>query len=90
LLSHLRLSSLSVASYDSQGYGGGILTRLHTGLMIVVLADFFKDAVGVIQVETAGNPIVHHVHLRTVNIPYGSSYPLSIPTCLQPDGNSHE
>jgi hypothetical protein len=23
--------SLFVASYDSQGYGGGILTRLHTG-----------------------------------------------------------
>jgi hypothetical protein len=26
------LGSLSVASYDSQGYGGGILTRLHTGV----------------------------------------------------------
>jgi hypothetical protein len=26
-LSHLRLSSLSVAPYDSHGYGGGILTR---------------------------------------------------------------
>jgi hypothetical protein len=26
------LGSLFVASYDSQGYGGGILTRLHTGL----------------------------------------------------------
>jgi hypothetical protein len=26
------LDSLFVASYDSQGYGGGILTRLHTGL----------------------------------------------------------
>jgi hypothetical protein len=33
LLSHLRLlGSLFVASYDSQDYGGGILTRLHTGL----------------------------------------------------------
>jgi hypothetical protein len=32
LLSHLRLGSLSVASYDSQGYGGGILSRLHTGI----------------------------------------------------------
>jgi hypothetical protein len=30
LLPHLRLGSLSVASYDSQGYGGGILSRLHT------------------------------------------------------------
>jgi hypothetical protein len=26
------LGSIFVASYDSQGYGGGILTRLHTGL----------------------------------------------------------
>jgi hypothetical protein len=25
------LGSLFIASYDSQGYGGGILTRLHTG-----------------------------------------------------------
>jgi hypothetical protein len=25
------LGSLSVASYDSQGFGGGILSRLHTG-----------------------------------------------------------
>jgi hypothetical protein len=24
------LGSLSVASYDSQGYGGGILSRIHT------------------------------------------------------------
>jgi hypothetical protein len=31
LLCHSRLGSLSVASYDSQGYGGGILTRFHTG-----------------------------------------------------------
>jgi hypothetical protein len=27
------LGSLFVASYDSQGYGGGIITRLHTGLI---------------------------------------------------------
>jgi hypothetical protein len=27
------LSSLSVVSYDLQGWGGGILTRLHTGLI---------------------------------------------------------
>jgi hypothetical protein len=25
------LGSISVASYDSQGYGGGMLTRVHTG-----------------------------------------------------------
>jgi hypothetical protein len=31
LVSNLRLGSLSVASYDSQGYGGGILARLHMG-----------------------------------------------------------
>jgi hypothetical protein len=29
ILFHLRLGSLSVASYDSQDYGGGILTSLH-------------------------------------------------------------
>jgi hypothetical protein len=28
----LVLSFLFIASYDSQGYGGGILTRLHTGI----------------------------------------------------------
>jgi hypothetical protein len=28
------LGSLFVASYDSQGYGGGFLTRLHTGYKI--------------------------------------------------------
>jgi hypothetical protein len=27
------LGSLFVTSYDSQGYGGGIRTRLHTGLI---------------------------------------------------------
>jgi hypothetical protein len=30
LPSHLRLGSLFVASYESQGYGGSILSRLHT------------------------------------------------------------
>jgi restriction endonuclease Mrr len=33
------LGSLFVASYDSQGYGGGILTRLHTGKNIVYTND---------------------------------------------------
>jgi hypothetical protein len=32
------LGSLFVASYDSQGYGGGILTRLHTELMYILRA----------------------------------------------------
>jgi hypothetical protein len=32
--SHLRLSSLFVTSFDSQGYNGGILSRLHTGLLV--------------------------------------------------------
>jgi hypothetical protein len=27
-------TSLSVASYDSQGHGGGILSRLYTGLIL--------------------------------------------------------
>jgi hypothetical protein len=30
---HPALNSLSVTSYDLQGYGGGILTRLHTGIL---------------------------------------------------------
>jgi hypothetical protein len=33
LLFHLRLSSLFVASYDSQDYGGGMLSRLHTDVI---------------------------------------------------------
>jgi hypothetical protein len=41
LLSHLRLGSLYVTSYISQGYGGGILSRLHSGLM---WADFTENA----------------------------------------------
>jgi hypothetical protein len=32
------LGSLSVASYDSQGYGGGILTSLSTGLKYSILS----------------------------------------------------
>jgi hypothetical protein len=36
------LGSLSVASYDSQGYGGSILTRLHTGRPITFFSFFFK------------------------------------------------
>jgi hypothetical protein len=28
------LGSLFIASYDSQGHGGGILNRLHTGLTL--------------------------------------------------------
>jgi hypothetical protein len=34
------LGSLFVASYDSQGYGGGTLTRLHTGKRIHRTTDF--------------------------------------------------
>jgi hypothetical protein len=36
-LNPLALGSLFVASYDSQGYSGGILTRLHTYMGTVVL-----------------------------------------------------
>jgi hypothetical protein len=42
LLSLLTLGSLFVASYESQGYGGGILTRLHTrsfGLVPIVTSE---------------------------------------------------
>jgi hypothetical protein len=34
------LGSLFDASYDSQGYGGGILTLLHTGLKVPSYALF--------------------------------------------------
>jgi hypothetical protein len=30
------LSSIFVASYDSQGYGGGIRTHLHTGSYVLI------------------------------------------------------
>jgi hypothetical protein len=33
-LYHRALGSLFVASYDSQGYGGDVLTRLHTGYTV--------------------------------------------------------
>jgi hypothetical protein len=33
------LGSRFLASYDSKGYGGGILTRLHTGLHVVSVTD---------------------------------------------------
>jgi hypothetical protein len=37
------LGSLFVASYDSQGYGGGIRTRLHTGLALNINLDASFD-----------------------------------------------
>jgi hypothetical protein len=36
-------TSLFVASYDSQGHGGGIRPRLHTGYSIAVSGDEFQD-----------------------------------------------
>jgi hypothetical protein len=30
------MGSLFVTSYDSQGYGGGIRTRLHAGILVIV------------------------------------------------------
>jgi hypothetical protein len=34
---NVALRSLFVASYDSQGYGGGIRPRLHTGVVFLYL-----------------------------------------------------
>jgi hypothetical protein len=34
--------SLFVALYDSQGYGGGILTRLHMGSFLICYFKFWK------------------------------------------------
>jgi hypothetical protein len=39
------LGSLFVASYDSQGYGGGILTRLHTGHKLLVKINFSLEVI---------------------------------------------
>jgi hypothetical protein len=36
------LASFVVASYDSQGYGGGIRPRLHTGLQVIILKRLFN------------------------------------------------
>jgi hypothetical protein len=40
-LYHQALGSLFVASYDSQGYGGGIRTRLHTGCVHICLISVY-------------------------------------------------
>jgi hypothetical protein len=39
------LGSVFVYSYDSQGYSGGILTHLHTGLSIIFLYTSFYVAI---------------------------------------------
>jgi hypothetical protein len=41
------LGSVSVASYDKQGYGGGVLSRLHTGtnLKIISIQIISKNAI---------------------------------------------
>jgi hypothetical protein len=38
------LDSLSIASYDSQGFGGGILTRLHTGSVMFYVSVSISDS----------------------------------------------
>jgi hypothetical protein len=37
------LGSLFVASYDSQGYGGGIRPRLHTGWLLLLKLKLYYD-----------------------------------------------
>jgi hypothetical protein len=39
-LYHRALGSIFVASYDSQGCGGGIQTRLHTGELVPALVNY--------------------------------------------------
>jgi hypothetical protein len=39
------LGSLFVASYDSQNYGGGVLTLLHTGLAGLPASQDLKNTV---------------------------------------------
>jgi hypothetical protein len=53
LLSHFRLGSLFVAFYDSQGYGGGIITCIHTGPL-------FSDGGGEVELNlrpTVSRPV---------------------------------
>jgi hypothetical protein len=54
------LGSLSVASYDSQGYGGSILTRLHTGCHSVFL-EFKYISMQSITWLTRGTNVVRYV-----------------------------
>jgi hypothetical protein len=58
LLSHMRLGSLFVASYDSEGYGGSILTRLHTGLPTYCYYQSFLYSSKADQTETTAFLIV--------------------------------
>jgi hypothetical protein len=53
-VSHLRLGSLLVISYDSHIYGGGILTRLHTGLTVVLVVSSLDQ----VQTKTTLLPMV--------------------------------
>jgi hypothetical protein len=52
----LALGSLFVASYDSQGYGGGIRARLHAGIKIAFLV------IKYIKVE----PVPHRKHITSL------------------------
>jgi hypothetical protein len=52
------LVSLFVASYDSQGYGGGIRTRLHTTCILsVTTCSYFLDSDG-IEITASSNSLV--------------------------------
>jgi hypothetical protein len=58
----LALGSLSVASYDSQGYGGSILSRLHTGIHIC-LVTFRYIYMVIIKIIDAANLLRKKVSL---------------------------
>jgi hypothetical protein len=51
------LGSLSVASYDSQGYGGDILTRLHTGLLLLSKSKPDRQTVSQPASQPASQPV---------------------------------
>jgi hypothetical protein len=54
------LCSLFVASYDSQGYGGGILTRLHTGHVVTLVSVTVKS-----YVTTDGQSVNQYVSVSS-------------------------
>jgi hypothetical protein len=66
------LGSLFVASYDSQGYGGGIRTRLHTGLseQLYILVALYDINYTLAQKYTdVRQRLKHEVRLKTEGLP---------------------
>jgi hypothetical protein len=64
---HLRLGPFSVGSYDSQGYGGDILSRLYTKL---------AELDALMELQLLRSPASRTVHLG-VGHPFGTHNQIS-------------